>query len=88
MPKISLKSVGAQIRSIQKQIRSSRSRAAGEERAELDDLLTKLDGLHEQAIAYCPKAMDGLPVKAAPRRKAAKAKATASKRTGSKRRKR
>jgi hypothetical protein len=80
MPKISLKSVGAQIRSIQKQLRSSRARVASEERAQLDDLLAKLDGLHQQTAAYCPKAMDGLPVKAAPRPKAAKAKSTGSKR--------
>jgi hypothetical protein len=65
MPKISLKSIGQQIRGIQRQLRSSRSRIAPEQRTDVDDLIAKLDGLHAQAAAACPKAMDGLAVKAA-----------------------
>lgn len=70
MPKVSLKSVGQQIRKVQKQLKSSRARVAAGERSELDDLIAKLDGLHTQTAAYCPKAMDGLPVKAAAKRTA------------------
>lgn len=47
-----------------------------EQRAEIDALIQKLDGLHEQATTYCPKGMDGLAVAAArkaPAKKAAKA---------------
>lgn len=85
MPKVSLKSVGQQIRGIQRQLRSSRSRVAPEQRTELDDLIATLDGLHAQTAAACPKAMDGLAVKAAP---AARAKAKAKRPASSKRRKR
>jgi hypothetical protein len=76
MPKVSLKPVGQQIRAVQKQLRSSRKGAAMEQRAEIDALIQKLDGLHEQATTYCPKGMDGLAVAAArkaPAKKAAKA---------------
>jgi hypothetical protein len=77
MPKVSLKPVGQQIRAIQKQLRSSRKQAAAEQRTEIDTLIEKLDGLHEQATTYCPKGMDGLTL-AAPRvRKKAPAKKAA-----------
>ena len=85
MPKISLKPVGQQIRSIQKQLRSSRGGVLPEQRSEVDALIAKLDTLHEQTYDCCPKAMDGLPVKAA--RAAAKSKAKSkAKRSATKRR--
>lgn len=67
MPKVSLKSVGQQIRAVQKQLRSSRSRTAPEYRSDIDDLIQKLDGLHTQTLDCCPKGMDGLSVAAARR---------------------
>ena len=81
MPKISLKSIAQQIRGIQRQLRSSKSRIAPEQRLEVENLIAKLDGLHAQTAASCPKAMDGLAVTAA---RAARPKAR--KASGSKRR--
>lgn len=80
MPKISLKPVGQQIRNIQKQLRSSRKGAAAEVRSEVDALIAKLDTLHAQTYDCCPKAMDGLPVKAASAAAKGKAKRPAAKR--------
>lgn len=73
MPKISLKSVGQQIRTVQKQLRSSRKGVPVEQRSDVDALIAKLDGLHAQTYDCCPKAMDGLAVTAA--KAAAKGKA-------------
>lgn len=73
MPKVSLKPVGQQIRAIQRQLRSSRKQASTDQRTEIDDLIQKLDGLHEQAAYCCPKGMDGLAL-AAPRARKAPAK--------------
>lgn len=81
MPKISLKSVGQQIRSIQKQLRSSRKGVAPEQRSDVDALITKLDELHAQTYDCCPKAMDGLAVKAVRTTAKGKAKRPAAKRT-------
>jgi hypothetical protein len=80
MPKVSLKSVGQQIRAVQKQLRSSRTRTAPEYRPEIDDLIQKLDGLHMQTLDCCPKGMDGLSVAAA-KRPAKSAKSAGKKKT-------
>lgn len=81
MPKVSLKSVGREIKSLQRTLKSGRAKASAEQRVELDDLIQKLDGLHAQAYDCCPKAMDGLAVQTAAKKKpAAKKRAAKPKR--------
>jgi hypothetical protein len=76
MPKVDFKSIGREIRKVQKQVKATRSRAGEEAHARLSELISSLDRLHVQTTEYCPKGMAGevVTLKRAPARKAAKPK--------------
>jgi hypothetical protein len=83
MAKIHFRTISREIRNAQKGLRSGRARAAAEGRTEIDDLIAKLEGIHTQVAAACPKVMAGYVVA----RPAVRAKKGANK-TKTKRRKR
>ena len=59
MPKVDFKSIGREIRKVQKQVKATRSRAGAEAHARLSELISSLDRLHVQTSEYCPKGMAG-----------------------------
>ena len=59
MPKVDFRSIGREIKKVQKSIKSTRSRAAAEQKSRLDDLIRTLDVLHQQTVDGCPKSMAG-----------------------------
>ena len=59
MPKVDFKSIGREIRNVQKQIKATRARAGAESQARLTELIGALDRLHKQTTEYCPKGMAG-----------------------------
>jgi hypothetical protein len=76
MAKIDFKSIGREIRKVQKGVKATRSRTGADSQAMLNELIASLDRLHAQTTEYCPKGMAGAVValKRAPARKAAKPK--------------
>lgn len=81
MPKVDFRSVGKAIRGAQQRIKAARKQVSPADQAQLDELMSKLDGVYAQVEECCPKAMTGLPLavvrkasKAAKPRKAAKPK--------------
>jgi hypothetical protein len=76
MPKIDFKSIGREIRKVQKTVKATRARTGAEAHGRLSELIDSLDRLHVQATEYCPKGMSGevVTLKRAPARKAAKPK--------------
>jgi hypothetical protein len=59
MPKVDLKSIGREIRRVQKQVKSTRSRTGPEANARLSELIDSLDRLYVQTVDCCPKGMAG-----------------------------
>ena len=76
MAKIDLKSIGREIRRVQKAVKGARARTSPDAQARLSELINSLDQLHVQTTTYCPKGMSGevVALKRAPARKAAKPK--------------
>jgi hypothetical protein len=59
MPKVDFKSIGREIRNVQKQFKATRARAGAESQARLTELISALDRLHAQTAESCPKGMAG-----------------------------
>jgi hypothetical protein len=75
MPKIDFKSIGREIRNVQKKVKSARSRSAASSKERLGELVDALERLHGQTVEYCPKGMSGEVIALkAPARKAARPK--------------
>ena len=71
MPKVDLKSIGREIKKVQKQVKTTRARAVPEDQDRLAQLISSLDSLYDQTVKSCPESMRGTPYslkKAAPRR--------------------
>jgi len=75
MPKIDFKSIGREIRNVQKKIKSARARGNESSKQRLGELVDSLERLYGQTVEFCPKGMSGEVVALkAPARKAARPK--------------
>ena len=75
MAKVDFKSIGREIRNVQKQVKATRSKSAAEAKGRLGELIDALERLHSQTVASCPKGMSGEVVALKkPARKAARSK--------------